>query len=165
MARPLHFHKPTDTEFRALLALLETATDSQILKRAEVIIWLCVSGIATEVAQLLDLHRVTVLRYVRAFNRQRMRWITHRPKRGPSSRMPKRVEYQIVMIAQHEPAQYGLHYGTWSLARLQWFVTKKRKLLRRISREHLRRILKKTVCSCGALNASSIMRTRVAVRF
>jgi hypothetical protein len=53
-----------------------------------------------------------VLRYVRAFNRQRMRWITHRPKRGPSSRMPKRVEYQIVMIAQHEPAQYGLHYGT-----------------------------------------------------
>ncbi len=165
MARSLNFHKPTDTEFRALLALLETATDPQILKRAEVIIWLCVSGIATDVAQLLDLHRVTVLRYVRAFNRQRMRWIMHRPKRGPASRISKRIEHQIVSIAQHEPAHYGLHYGTWSLSRLQWFVTQKRQLLRHLSREHLRRLLKKTTFICGELSANSIARTRGAGRF
>ncbi len=165
MARPLNFHKPTDTEFHALLALLETATEPQILRRAEVIIWLCVSGIATEVAQLLDLHRVTVLRYVRAFNRQRMRWILKRPKSGPFPRISKRIERQIVCIAQHEPAYYGLYYGTWSLARLQWFITQKRKLLRHLSREHLRRLLKKTAFICGGSSANSTMRTRAAVQF
>ncbi len=165
MARLLNFHKPTDIEFRALLALLETATDPQILKRAEVIIGLCVSGIATEVAQLLDWHRVTVWRYVRAFNRQWMRWIMRRPKRGPASRISKRIEHQIVSIAQHEPAHYGLRYGTWSLSRLQWFVTQKRKLLRHLSREHLRRLLKKTTFICGESSANSTLRTHAAVPF
>ena len=156
MARPLNFHKPSSAELRALFTLLETTTDPHILKRAEVIIWLCVSGIASEVAQLLDLHLVTVLRYVRAFNRQRLRWVTRPQKSGPPRRIAKRIERQIVTIAQHEPAHYGLHYGTWSLSRLQWFVTKKRKLLRQISREHLRRILKKTVYTCGGSSVSSI---------
>ncbi len=164
MARLLHFHKPTATEFRALLALLETATDPYILKRAEVIVWLCVSGIASEVAQLLNLHLVTVLRYARAFNRRRLHWITHRRKRGPAGHISKRIVHQIVVIVQHEPAYYGLPYGTWSLARLQWFVTKKRKLLPHLSREHLRRILKKTASTSAGSSASSITRTRVAVR-
>ncbi len=69
---------------------------------AEVIIWLCVSGIAREVAQLLDLHLVTVLRYVHAFNRRRLRWLTRPRKSGPPPRISKRIERQIVTIAQHE---------------------------------------------------------------
>lgn len=156
MARPLHFHKPNRAELRALLTILETATDSIIRRRAEVILWLSLTPNASEVAELMNLHLNTVLDYLRRFRRRRLRWVTDRKKGGPPRRIPLRVERQILAIAQHDPADYGLDYGTWSLARLQWFVTKKRKLIKRISREQLRRILKKGGFGFGASSARSI---------
>jgi hypothetical protein len=155
MARPLHFHKPTRAELRALFSILETATDPVVRQRAEVIIWLCMTSVASEVAELMNLHLSTVLYYIRCFHHRRLRWVTERKKGGPPRRIPRRVERQILVIAQQDPAVYGLDYGTWSLARLQWFVTKKRKLVKRISREHLRRILKKGGSASGASNARS----------
>ncbi len=71
MARPSNFHKPTDAELRALLALFESATYPRILQRAEVIMGLCIAGIAREVAPIVNLHLITVWRYVRAFNHRR----------------------------------------------------------------------------------------------
>jgi transposase len=165
MARPLNFHKPTRAELRQLLQWLETITDPIIRQRIEVIVTLCFTPIATEVAQLLDLHVNTVLYYMRCFNRRRLRWITVRKKGGRTPQIPQRMKRQIVAIAQHAPSDFGLPYGTWSLARLQWFVTQKRKLLRRISREHLRRILKKTMCSGVASSARSIPTIRGARSF
>ncbi len=165
MARYLHFYKPTRIELRQLLHWLETITDPVIRQRIEVIVTLCFTPVATEVAQLLNLHRNTILYYVRCFNRQRLRWITTRRKRGRSPRIPRRIKRQIVAIAQRTPSDFGLPYGTWSLARLQWFVTKKRKLLRRISREHLRRVLKKTMCTCVVLSGKSTPTIRVAGSF
>ncbi len=155
MARPLHFHKPTPAELRVLLTILETVTDPIVRQRAEVILWLCVTAIASEVAALMNLHLSTVLYYLRCFHRRRLRWVTDRKKGGSPRRIPRGVERQILAIAEQDPVHFGLDYGTWSLARLQWFVTKKRKLLKRISREHLRRILKKGGFGSGASNARS----------
>jgi transposase len=155
MARPLHFHKPSRAELRALLTILETATDPVIRRRAEVILWLSLTPNASEVAELMNLHLNTVLHYLRRFRRRRLHWITDRKKGGPPRRIPLRVEHQILAIAEHDPIDYGLDYGTWSLARLQWFVTKKRKLVKRISREQLRRILKKGGFGSGASSARS----------
>jgi len=156
MSRSLHFHKPTAAESRQLLHWLETITDPTVRQRIEVIVMLCILPIATEVAQLFNLHLNTVLYYVRCFNHRRLRWITARRKGGPSRRISRRIERRIAAFAQQTPTTLGLIYGTWSWARLQWFVTKKRKLLRRISREHLRRILKKTAFVCGASSARSV---------
>jgi hypothetical protein len=72
----LNFHKPTSAELQTLITLLETATDPHILKRTKVILWLCIVGTACEVARIIDLHLVTVLRYVQAFNRRRLHWMT-----------------------------------------------------------------------------------------
>jgi transposase len=165
MARPLNFHKPTHKELRQLLHWLETVIDPSTRQRLEVIVTLCLTPIATEVAQLLDLHVNTVLAYVRCFNRRRLRWISVHKKGGRAPQIPRRIKRQIVALAQQAPSAFGLPYGTWSLARLQWFVTKKRKLLRRISREHLRRILKKTMYSCVASSANSIPTIRSARSF
>lgn len=165
MARPLHFHKPTRAELRALLTILETATDPIVRQRAEVIVWLCVTSVATEVAELMNLHLSTVLYYLRCFHRCRLRWVTERKKGGPPRRIPLRVAQHILAIAQQDPAELGLDYGTWSLARLQWFVTQKRKLVKRISREHLRRILKKGGSGSGASNARSTPTIRAARPF
>jgi transposase len=151
----LHFHKPTRAELQALLTILETVTDPVVRQRAEVIVWLGVTSVATEVAELMNLHLSTVMYYIRCFHRRRLRWVTDRRKGGPPRRIPLRVQRQIVAMAQHDPADYGLDYGTWSLAHLQWFVTKKRKLVARISREHVRRILKKGGSVCGASSARS----------
>jgi transposase len=155
MARPLHFHKPTPVELRALLTILETATDPIVRQRAEVIIWLGVTSVASEIAELINLHLSTVLYYIRCFHRRRLRWVTDRKKGGPPRLIPLRVQRQILAIAQQDPADYGLDYGTWSLTRLRWFVTRKRKLVKRISREHLRRILKKGGSGSAASNARS----------
>lgn len=165
MARPLHFHKPTRQEFRMLLTLLQQTTDRIVRQRIEVIVALSVIPIATEVAKLFDLHPNTILDYVRCFNRHRLRWITERRKGGPKRHISRRVERQIVTIAEHAPDQYGLHYGTWSLARLRWFITRGRKLVRHISREHLRRILKKTEFTFVESSTRSSVRIRAAARF
>jgi transposase len=165
MSRSLHFQKPTSPELRALIAILESAPHPLILQRAEAILWLCMVGIASEVAEIMNLHLSTILRYVRAFNRRRLHWITERHHGGPPRRISKRLERRIVSIAQHEPADYGLHYGTWSLSRLHWFITKKRKLVRRLSREHLRRLLKKMRCTSDGSSARSTVMIRAAPRF
>jgi transposase len=156
MSRSLHFHKPTTAESRQLLHWLETMTDPIVRQRIQVIVMLCILPIATEVAQLFNLHLNTVLYYVRCFNHRRLRWITARRKGGPSRQISRRIERRIAALAQQNPTTLGLIYGTWSLARLQWFITKKRKLLRRISREHLRRILKKTTFAYDASSARSV---------
>ncbi len=165
MARPLHFHKPTRAELQALLTILETVTDPIVRQRAEVILWLGMTSVASEVAELMNRHLSTVMYYIRCFHRRRLRWVTDRKKGGPPRRIPLRVQRQIVAMAQHDPTDYGLDYATWSLARLQWFVTKKRKLVKRISREHLRRILKKGGSASGASNARSTRTTRAARPF
>ena len=165
MSRSLHFHKPTVAELRQLLHWLETVTDPIVRQRIEVIVMLSILPIATEVAQLFDLHLNTVLYYVRCFNRRRLRWITARRLGGPPRRISRRMEQRIVAFAQQAPTTLGLVYGTWSLARLQWFITKKRKLLQRISREHLRRILKKTLFVCGASSARSLPMILIARPF
>ena len=156
MSRSLHFHKPTTAESRQLLHWLETSTDPIVRQRIQVIVMLCILPIATEVAQLFDLHLNTVLYYVRCFNRRRLHWITTRRKGGPTRQISRRIERQIVALVQQVPTSLGLIYGTWSLARLQWFIIKKRKLLRQISREHLRRLLKKTIFACGASSARCV---------
>jgi len=165
MARPLNFHKPTGTEFRTLLHWLESGADPVIRKRIEVIVWLCVTPIATEVAQLLNVSLRTILYYVHCFNRGRLRWIMRHHSVGRPRQISPRTEQQIVTLAQHDPSAYDLTYGTWSLARLQWFITKKRQWLRSISREHLRRLLKKTICTCVASSARSTLRIRTAKLF
>ncbi len=155
MSRPLHFHKPTRTELRQLLHWLEALTDPVVRQRIEIIVTLCYMPIATEVAELFNLHLNTILGYVRCFTRDRLAWITTHRKCGRSSSISLHIQQEIVAIANRSPETVGLPDGTWSLARLQWFVIHKRKLLRHISREHVRRILKKTVCICGASSVSS----------
>ncbi len=165
MARTLHFNKPTHTELRQLLHWLETVSDPIVRKRIDVTLALCAITVASEVAEIFDLHLNTVLHYARCFNRRRLRWIASRRRGGPRRKIPKRVERQIASLVQRPPTALGLPYGTWSLARLQWFVTKKRRLLRSISREHLRRILKKRGSICGVSSTRSIPQTRGAERF
>ena len=165
MSRPLHFHKPSRAELRTLFSLLETATDPIIRQRATAIVWLCITAMATEVAQILNVHLNTVLHYIRGFHRGRLRWVTQRKKGGRPREISRRIERQIVALVQREPTAVGLPHGTWSLSRLQWFVTKKRKWLRKVSREHLRRLLKKTTFTCGASNANFTAKTHAVMRF
>lgn len=137
------------------LTILQTVTDPIVRQRAEVILWLCVTAIASEVAIVMNLHLSTVMYYLRCFHRRRLRWVIDRQKGGPPRRIPLRVERQIQAMAEHDPTEFGLDYGTRSLARLQWFVTQKRKLVKRISREPLRRILNKGGFVSGASGVRS----------
>lgn len=165
MPRLVHFNKPTRQELRQLLGWLESNVDSRVRQRIEVILALCTLPTATEVALLCNVHLNTVLRYVRHFNQRRLRWITRQHRGGPPRQVSPRIVRQIVGLANQSPTALGLPYGTWSLAWLQWFLVKRRKLVRRISREHLRRLLKKRAFIFGASNTRSTAKTRVAEPF
>src|SRR4030067_670365 len=53
-------------------------------------------------------------------------------------------------VAEQSPTEFGLPYGRWPLAKLQEYLVHQRHLLKTISREHLRRLLKKNIFT-GAL--------------
>jgi hypothetical protein len=61
---------------------------------------------------------------------------------------------EIAQVAEQSPTEFGLPYGRWSLAKLQEYLIHQRRLLKAISREHLRRLLKKSIFAYGMFSAS-----------
>jgi transposase len=61
---------------------------------------------------------------------------------------------EIARVADQSPTEFGLPYGRWSLAKLQEYLIHQRHLLKAISREHLRRLLKKSRFAYGMFSAS-----------
>ena len=60
---------------------------------------------------------------------------------------------EMVRLAETLPAEMGLPYGRWSLSKLREYLLKRR-VVKAISREHLRRELRKGGCAFGVSNAS-----------
>jgi len=72
---------------------------------------------------------------------------------------------EIARITEQSPTEFGLPYGRWSLATLQDDVIHQRRLLKAISREHLRRVLQKRIFACAMFSANSSATIHNAVRF
>lgn len=143
MSRSLKTRKPNLTEMRQLDLMLEISTDVQVQRRAEVLLHYAVGLNGVDIAEALHAHPNTVYADLRAFSRQGLACLQPLSVGGAPAHITPKQLAEIWQLAECTPGEFGLPYGRWSLANFQEFLVKQRHVLKRISCEHLRRVLKK----------------------
>jgi transposase len=152
MARPLLVRKPTLLQLRRLEQVLESASAAGQRRRAEALLLYAAGHEATAIAHALRAHPNTIYADLPAFQQHGLRRVE--PVRGAGARITAEQRSEILRLAETTPTELGLPWSRWSLAKLCDYL-RRRKLVRALSREHLRRILKKGACTCAGFGANS----------
>ena len=142
MPRSLTIRKPKAAEIRELSKLLEDKLSSRQSRRAEAILLYAAGMSAVEIAQTLEVHCNTILGDLRAFGHQGLSSLRQPRSTGAPIRIGDAQVAEILRLAEVPPYELGLPYGRWSIAKLRDYLGK-HCVVKVISREHLRRLLKK----------------------
>ena len=154
MTRPSTVRKPTATELRRIHRRLEELRLSWQRRRAEVLLLHAAGLSACAMAQLLQVHVNTVYADLRDFDQHGLSSLRRARRVGAPPRLdPGQIE-TIWHLANQPPTALGLPFGRWTLAKLRDYLLRQR-IVTAISREPLRRVLKKGGTLSGASNASS----------
>jgi transposase len=150
MSRPLSVRKPSPAELRRVHQWLEKPLRPWQRRRAEVLLLRSADHSATAIARLLQVHVNTVYADLRDFAQHGLSSLS-RPRTvgAPPSLFQEQIE-SILRLAGQPPTTLGLPFGRWTLAKT-------------ISREHLRRVLKKGGTHSAASAANSSAPTRIGV--
>lgn len=143
MARTLKVRKPTPAERSRLQTVLEETTDKHVRRRAEAILFYAAGLNGTEIAAALGVHPNTVYVDLHIFDQQGLAGLRSFSHGGAPPYITTEQCAEIWHLAEREPIEFGLPFGRWSLANLREFLIRRRRVLKQISREHLRRILRK----------------------
>ncbi len=165
MSRSLKIRKPNATEMRQLRQTLEESTNARVCRWAETLLFYGAGLNAERIAEAIAVHANTIYTYLHDFAHAGMLFVQHVRRQGAPQRITQAQVNEIVRIAEQSPAEFGLPYGRWSLAKLQDYLTRPHGLLKAISREHLRRLLKKRMFICAMFNVNSSATIRNGVRF
>jgi transposase len=156
MARPLTIRPATPEELDRLHCLLEQPLQPWQRRRLEAALLHAAGHTAQDIAALLGVHVNTVYADLRLFHRRRLDGLLKRRSLGVPPRLTASQRRTIWRLAQQSPSELGLPYGRWSLAKFRAYLIGGR-IVSAISREHLRRVLKKggtrsaaSSASCGA---------------
>lgn len=153
MPRPLTLRKPTAAEFRRLNQLIEEAPTPRQQRRAHAAVLYYTGMNARDIAAALGVHPNTIYADLEAFDRHGLASVAQVAPMGAPARLDVRQTEEICRIARLDPGACGEPYGHWSLATLRTYLTRHR-ILRHISREHLRQLLKKGASTGGISNAN-----------
>jgi transposase len=153
MARPLTVRPPTAQQLRRIHRCLESPLQPWQRRRAEALLLLAAGHPAWFIAQLLEVHVNTIYADLQAFARHRLRCLQP-TRRGAPARLTTAQLKTIWRLAEQSPLNLGLPFARWSLAKLRAYLIRQR-LVKAISREHLRRVLKKGGSICAACGANS----------
>lgn len=154
MGRALTIRKPTTAELRQLQSWLADKLNARQLRRAEAILLYATGMAAGEIAQALEVHPNTIYADLHAFGHQSVSAIQQLHSRGAPVRISDSQVEEIVRIAERPPYELGLPYGRWSGTKLRQYLLQQR-IVKAISREHLRRLLKKGALAFGGSVAKS----------
>jgi transposase len=158
MARPLTIRPATPEELDELHRLFEQPLQPWQRRRLEAVLLHSAGHTGQDIAALLGVHVNTVYADLRLFHRHRLDRLLKRRPLGTPSRLTTPQRRTIWRLAQQSPGELGLPYGRWSLAKFRDYLIYHR-VISAISREHLRRVLKKGGTRSAALCASSGVRT------
>ncbi len=161
MGRSLNVRRPTTSEVRRASAILSQSDHRQVRRRADVIVLLSAGLSAQDIATSLGVHPNTIYNDLRQFARHRITALGQARRRGAPVRLTDEQCQSICRIADQAPYELGLPNGRWSLTRLRAHLIKQR-IVKRISREHLRQVLKKGGSNCTEFAANSTAVTRSA---
>ena len=153
MPRSVKVRKPGVAEIRHLQAFLEQDLSARQRRRAEALMLYAAGMEAASIAQALDSHVNTIYSDLRAFERNGVGCVHQRLGGGAPARLTWTQRADILRLADLPPGQVGLPYGRWSLSKLRDYLLRHR-VVKAISREHLRRVLKKGGCGFATSNAN-----------
>lgn len=153
MPRPLTVRKPHRTEIDYLNTVLEQKLTTRQRRRAEVLVLYAADLEGTDIARALDSHVNTVYSDVKAFERYGLDCVHHRLRGGAPVQIGEAKRAEILSLAKTPPGEVGLPYGRWSLSKLRQYLLEHR-IVPAISREHLRRVLKKGGYAFATSNAN-----------
>lgn len=153
MARILMVRKPTPAEFRRLNELIEEAPMARQRRKAHIIVLYETGMNARAIASALGVHPNTVYADLQAFGQRGLPSILEVAPRGAPARIPAPQVAEVRRIAEMDPVDRGEPYGHWSLATLRTYLIRHH-IVRNISREHLRQLLKKGGSTGGVSNAN-----------
>lgn len=154
MTRPSTVRKPTPAELHRVHRRLEEPLLPWQRRRAEVLLLHAADQPATRIAPLLQVHPNTVYADLHAFARHRLSCLDGPRAVGAPARLSRKQIETIWRLAGKPPTAVGLPYGRWSLAKLRAYLIRQG-LVKSISREHLRRVLKRGDTACATSGASS----------
>jgi transposase len=155
MGRSLKTRKPKMIDVRRLLtALEEEDLRPRQKRRAEALLLYAEGMSAIDIARALGANINTVYADLQAFDRHSIACIHPRIGGGAPRRISNEQIAAILALAETAPTDVGLPYGRWSLTKLREHLMRTR-VVRTLSREALRRVLKKGGCRGGASRASS----------
>jgi transposase len=153
MSRSSAVRQPRSSELRQLHRLLEGALRPGQRRRAETLLLHAAGVAASDIARLLEVHPHTTYADLWAFQRSGLDAVRRPHRRGAPPRLSRAQLATVWRLAGTPPYELGLPYGHWSLNKLRAYLLGRR-VLQAISREHLRRLLKKggshsAVCSAN----------------
>jgi transposase len=154
MAHTLSIRKLRSAEFRQLDDLLETSLNARQRRRAESILLYAAGLKVFEIAEVLKAHSHTIYADLHAFDQYGVEAVKQFDSPGAPQRIKDDQIAEIVHLAEIPPYELGLPYGRWSLSKFRGYLIKRR-VVKSISREHLRRLLKKGAYPFVASNAKS----------
>ena len=153
MSRSLIVRQPHASDIRQLHKVLESPLAPDQRRRAEAILLYAAGLTAVEIAHLLEVHANTIYADLHAFGTYGVAAVYHFGQRGALQRLSPTQLNEVWQLAERPPYELGLPYGRWSLSKLREYLIT-HQILPRISREHLRRVLKKGGCDYAASSAN-----------
>jgi transposase len=154
MTRRLTIRQPTAREMRLLEAFLEEEHLPQVRRRAHAILYYGLGFDGAAIAKALRVHPRTIYADLQAFAREGFACLHPLPVGGAPKRITPKQLAQLWQWAECLPRDFGLLDARWTLASFREFLVKRRRLLKWISLEHLRRLLKKRTFAFGGSNAN-----------
>ncbi len=154
MTRPLTVRKPTGREIRELERLLEGDLVAPARRRAETILYYGLGLNGRQLAAGLQVHPNTVYADLQAFEHEGLACVRALPVGGAPRQISDPQLNAIWHWADCLPRDLGLPDPRWTLANFREFLVKRQRVLKRISLEHLRHVLKKKGFASGGSLAS-----------
>ncbi|CAG0944473.1 hypothetical protein ANRL1_01778 [Anaerolineae bacterium] len=154
MTRTLTVRKPTRRESQELELLLEGEISSQVRRRVETILYHGLGLNGRQLAEALHVHPNTVYADLQAFEREGLGCVRALPVGGAPRRISDQQLNAIWHWAECLPRDLGLPDPRWTLTNFREFLVNRQRVLKRISLEHLRRVLKKKSFAFGASRAN-----------
>lgn len=144
---------------------LEAEHPAEVHRRAQAILYYGLGLDGQAIATALQVHPHTIYADLQAFEREGLGCLHLLPRGGAPTRITAQQQAKIWQWAECAPREFGLLDARWTLASFREFVCQRQRLLKRISLEHLRRLLKKRTFAFGASPANSSAQTHSALRF
>jgi len=119
MSRPLFVRPLTEAEGRKLARLVRSHRDARIVRRAQIVQLSHQGYTCHEIAKLWNVHPLTALRAIKAFNTEGLESLI--PKKSPG-RPPKASERYVALLKKlvmTSPRDLGYPFSSWTLERLR----------------------------------------------